>query len=182
MSSAAGIQDPPAPNNSACSACVWPPGEFLSFKFPNSDRVRRARLLASRHNLAILIAVGSPYPPRSSPTDALHAVAALLHHAAATHRHIRIPHQLQLSVVKVGIQQEVKPPHLVRAVVRAVSCPDAAVINHRVQAFRRVHRCSHRANLLAGRVLAVLAEPSAASAPAELPGRPQNMCPCESTA
>ena len=89
--------------------------------------------------------------------DALHAVAALLHHAAAAHRHIRVAHQLQALGLVIGVEQEVEAPHLVGAVVRAVAGAHAAVVDHHVQAFRRVHRRAHRANLLAGSVLAVLA-------------------------
>ena len=89
--------------------------------------------------------------------DALHAVAAFLHHAARTHRNVGVAHQLQALGLIVGEEQEVESPYLVRAVVRAVACAHAAVIDHHVQAFRRVHRCAHRANLLARSVLAVLA-------------------------
>src|SRR5690606_36785685 len=44
-----------------------------------------------------------------------------------------------------------------RAVVRAVTRPDATVVHHVVQAFGGVHRGSHGAHLLAGGVLALLA-------------------------
>src|SRR5690606_33562444 len=42
-------------------------------------------------------------------------------------------------------------------VVRAVPRADAAVVDHVVQAFARVHGRANRAHLLAGRVLALLA-------------------------
>src|SRR5579862_802090 len=118
----------------------------------------RARLLACGHDLAIanrpVFLVGFDLGGR----DALYAVAALLHHAARTDRHIRIPHQLEAWRFKVGVEQEVEPPHLVGAVVGAIPGAHAAVIDHHVEAFVGVDRSAHRANLLAGSVLALLAK------------------------
>src|SRR5262249_33476928 len=53
--------------------------------------------------------------------------------------------------------EEVEAPHLERAVVQAVARADAAVVGHVVQAFRAVAGRADRADLLAGRVLALLA-------------------------
>ena len=55
----------------------------------------------------------------------------------------------------VLVEQEVEPPHLVRAVVRAVARADAAVVDHVVQAFSAVGRGGNRADDLARRVLAL---------------------------
>src|SRR5665213_187115 len=121
------------------------------------DRVGRASLLARRNNLAIadrtVVLVGLDL----YRLDPLYAVRAFLHHAARTHRHVRVAHELQALRVVVREQQEVEPPHLVWAVVRAVSRANATVIDHRVQAFGRMHRGAHRADLFAACVLAVLA-------------------------
>src|SRR5262249_4021017 len=50
---------------------------------------------------------------------------------------------------------EVEAPDLVRAVVRAVAGADAAVVDHVVEAVAAVHRRRHRADHLAGGVLAL---------------------------
>ena len=122
------------------------------------DRLGRAGLLARGHDLAVANVAVFLVGLDLGFLDALHAVAALLHHAARAHGHIGIAHQLQALGLVVGEEQEVEAPHLVGAVVRAVARAHAAVVDHHVQAFRRVHRGAHRANLLAGRVLAVLAD------------------------
>src|SRR5579875_1934372 len=81
------------------------------------DRVGWARLLASSQDLAILdraiVLVGVDF----DGLNALHAVAALLHDAARTHRDIRIAHELEALGVIVRVKQEVEPAHLVDAVV-----------------------------------------------------------------
>ncbi len=51
----------------------------------------------------------------------------------------------------------VEPTHLVRAVVRAVTGANAAVVGHEVQPLLIMHRGVHRADTLARRILAVLA-------------------------
>ena len=61
-------------------------------------------------------------------------------------------------VVPVLVQEEVEAPHLVGAVVRAVPRAHAAVVDHVVQALVAVHGGRHRADHLAGGVLAVHAE------------------------
>ncbi len=88
--------------------------------------------------------------------DALHAVGALLHHAAAADRDVRVPERVVALRIPVRIEQEVEAPDLVRAVVRAVPRADAAVVDHVVQAFRAVGRRGDRADDLARRVLALL--------------------------
>ena len=49
--------------------------------------------------------------------DALNAVSALLHHAAAADGYFRVAHQLIDRLFPVLIQKEIKSSHLIRAVV-----------------------------------------------------------------
>src|SRR5205807_3060769 len=88
--------------------------------------------------------------------DALHAVGALLHHATAPDRDVRIALRPEALRIPVLIQQEVEAAHLVRAVVRAIPCADAAVVDHVVEAFIAVARRGDRADDLARGVLALL--------------------------
>ena len=121
------------------------------------NRSRRASLLASRNHFAIahlaILALGRDTAMR----NALHAVRALLHDAAAAHADFRIAHHLVLRRGEILEEQEVEPPHLVRTIVRTVAGTDAAVVHHVVQAFGAVHCGADRANHFAGRVLALLA-------------------------
>src|SRR5262249_51824607 len=87
--------------------------------------------------------------------DALHAVRALFHHAAAAHRDIRVAHQLQAGSLEIGEQQEVEATHFVRTVVGTVPCADAAVVDHVIQAFGGMHGRAHRTHRLAGSILAL---------------------------
>src|SRR5207248_5671945 len=89
-------------------------------------------------------------------TDPLHAVRALLHHAARADRDARVV--LERAAVVVLVAEPVEPPHLVRAVVRAEPRADAAVVDHLVEPVGRVHRRADRTHVLARRVLAVLAQ------------------------
>src|SRR6266568_4866809 len=100
----------------------------------------RACLLASRHNLAIANCAVFLIGLELGAHNALHAVATLLHHAARTYRHIRIPRQLQALRLVIRIKQEVEPPDLIGAVIRAVACAYAAVVVHHIQPLGRVHR------------------------------------------
>ena len=100
------------------------------------DRLGRAGLLAGGLDLAVADAAVLASRRRScARVDALHAVGALLHDAAAAHRDVGIAPQLEARRVPVLIEQEVEAAHLVRAVVRAVPRADAAVVDHVVQAF-----------------------------------------------
>ena len=121
------------------------------------DRVGRARRLARRHHLAVANLAIVELGRHARVVDALHAVGALLHHAAAADGDVGVALQLEAGRVEVLIQQEVEPPHLVGAVVRAVARADAAVVDHVVQAFVAVRRGRHRAHHLARRRLALLA-------------------------
>ena len=82
--------------------------------------------------------------------DALHAVRALFHHAAAAHGDIRIAHHLELRRVPILEQKEVEAPHFVGTVVGAIPRAHAAVVNHVVQAFGAVRGRAHRANYSQG--------------------------------
>src|SRR5262249_39937918 len=97
------------------------------------DRVSRARLLTRRLDLA----VGYPAVPLLRfdlcGVDALHAVGAFLHHAAAANRDVGIPTELQARRVPVLIEKEVEASDFVRAVVGAVARTDTAVVHHVVQ-------------------------------------------------
>src|SRR4029077_13787227 len=76
--------------------------------------------------------------------DALHAVGALHHHAAAANGDVGIPQRPEALSVPVLIQEEVEPPHFVRTVVRAVPRADTAVVDHVVEALVAVCGRCHR--------------------------------------
>ena len=89
---------------------------------------------------------------------------ALLHHALAAHRDVRVELPVErlgervLRAVRLAVAEPVEVANLVRAVVRAVARADAAVVDLHVQPVRRVIRRVHRADRLARRVAALLAE------------------------
>src|SRR5262249_20870426 len=87
--------------------------------------------------------------------DPLYAVGALLHHAAAAHRDLWVARHGERLARPVGVEVVVEAADLVRTVVRAVARPDAAVVDHVVEALAAVHGGVHRADDLTGRVLAV---------------------------
>src|SRR4029453_12549220 len=119
------------------------------------DRLRRARLLAGGLGVAVLELAAAQARVDLGRAQALHAVGALLHHAARAHGHVRVVGELEDTRRVFRVVEEVEAPHLVRAVVRAVARADAAVVDHRVQAFRVVHGGRDRADLLARGVLAL---------------------------
>src|SRR5207237_8608835 len=80
--------------------------------------------------------------------NTLNAERALFHDAAAADRHIGIAQRLETRRLVVREQHEVEAPYLVWTVVQAVPRSDAAVVNHHVDAFRRVRRRSYRAHRL----------------------------------
>src|SRR5581483_8317192 len=129
------------------------------------DGVGRAGLRAGRGDGAVLNPPFLALLPRRRldfdlrVLDALHAVAAFLHHAAHADGDFGVvDHLLNFVVgvleilVPVG---KVEAAHLVGAVVRAVPRADAAVIGHRVEALLAVNRRGDRADVFAGRLLAV---------------------------
>src|SRR5271163_1012715 len=89
--------------------------------------------------------------------DALHAVSALFHNAAAANSDLRIALELERRRFPILEAQEVEAAHFVGAVVGAIPRADAAVVDHVVEAFGAVYGGTDGANLLAGRVFALLA-------------------------
>src|SRR5690606_26654143 len=89
--------------------------------------------------------------------DALHAVRAFLHHAALPHGDLGISLHARGRLV-ARVLEVVEAAELVGTVVRAEPRPDAAVVDHLVQAVGAVNGGVHRTHVLAGRHLAVLAE------------------------
>src|ERR1700722_980735 len=122
------------------------------------DGASRAGSLAGGDNLAVfhltVLFLGQDF----CGVDALHAVGAFFHHAAAAHGDVRIAHAVQAGRGVIREQKEIEAADLVRAVVRAVASADAAVVDHFVQAFRAVNRGADRADNFARRVFAVHAE------------------------
>ena len=123
------------------------------------DRAGRAgRLAGGLHLVAAdpLLAPDLRRDPRL--VDPLHAVRALLHHPARPDRHVGVAHQLQARRRLVGVLEEVEPPDLVRAVVRAVPRADAAVVRHLVEPLGAVRVVAPTGQTISqGAVLAVLA-------------------------
>src|SRR5258706_4672118 len=97
------------------------------------DRIRRARLRARGGELAIADRAVFFFRLDAALGNALHAVGALLHHAARAHADFRVAHHLELRRRPVLVEEEVETPYLPRAVVRAIPRPDAAVVHHVVQ-------------------------------------------------
>src|SRR5258708_19968394 len=85
--------------------------------------------------------------------DALHAIGAFFHDAAAAHGHVGIAHELELWRLPVLEEQEIEPPHFVRAIIRTIAGADAAVVHHVVQALTAVDGCLHRTNQFARPIL-----------------------------
>src|SRR5580698_1258140 len=120
-----------------------------------NDGLRGTRLGASRRDFAVrdapVLLLGFDF----GCADALDAVGALFHHAAAANRHVRIAHAVLARRAPIRIQEEIKAPHLVWAVVGTVARAYAAVVHHLVDAVAAVHRGGYRANQLARRVFAL---------------------------
>src|SRR5579872_2657808 len=85
--------------------------------------------------------------------DALHAISAFFHHAAAAYGYIRIAHHLVLRRLPILEQQEIKPPHFVGAVIGTIARAHAAVVDHVVQAFGAVDSRAYGTDHLTRRVL-----------------------------
>src|SRR5581483_8255574 len=99
---------------------------------------RRAGLRASGDHLAVVQVAPLVLRLVLRGADALHAERALLHHALRAHGDVgielEIEGRLELRVAPI------EDPRVVRAVVRAVARADAAVVDHRIQAFAGVVR------------------------------------------
>ena len=85
--------------------------------------------------------------------DALDAVGALFHDAAAAHGDVGIAHHLVLRRLPILKEQEIKAPHFVRTVVGTVARAHAAVVDHVIQAFGAVYGCAYGTDDLARGVL-----------------------------
>ncbi len=106
----------------------------------------------------LTVAQSACRPPRRSISrlaNPLHAVAALLHHAAAAHGDVGVVLHPQRLGFEVGVFQKIEPPHLVGAVVRAKPRADAAVVDHVVQPLGTVDGRLDRAHVFARRVFAM---------------------------
>ena len=126
-----------------------------------ADGARRAGGLAGGHDFAFanpaipLLGVA----PRAA--DALNAISAFLHHAAAAHRDIRIENCLHALVAEVfvflavGIAEEIEAADLVRTVRLAKAGADAAIVDLDVKSLAVVDRGRDRADGLARRMLAL---------------------------
>src|SRR6202171_2423133 len=101
-----------------------------SVEVAEDDGVRRAGLLASRLQIAIFDGGVGALGINTMLADALHAVGAFFHDAAAADRYIGIAHELELRCLPVLEKQEVKSPHFVRAVVGTITRADTAVVDH----------------------------------------------------
>src|SRR6185437_3482417 len=119
-----------------------------------TDRLRRARLLASGLNRSIHDRGPAHFRGNLRAANSLHAIGALLHHAAAADRDIRIAQRLERLRREIREGEEIEATNLVRAVVRAVTRADAAVVCHVVEAVVAVHRRPDRADVFARGVLA----------------------------
>src|SRR5438270_13260051 len=119
------------------------------------DRLRRAPLLARGLELAVPDQALLDARVDALALDALHAVRALFHDAAAAHGDVGVhAHPAGAAHVAV-VLEEVETAHLVRAVVAAIPRADAAVIGHLVQSLVAVDGGVDRADVLARRGLAV---------------------------
>src|SRR3989454_2081501 len=96
--------------------------------------------------------------------DALHTEGALLHHTLLAHRHVGVEQQLERLgpalplPARLRVVEPVEVADFVRTVVGAVARADAAVVDLPVEPVRRVVGGVHRADRLARRVAALLAQ------------------------
>src|SRR6185437_14297398 len=81
---------------------------------------------------------------------------ALLHHTGAADRHVWV----ELPIERRGPRwrRPIEATHLVRAVIRTEARPDTSDVHLRVESFGIVIRRVHRADGLAGRLIALLTE------------------------
>src|SRR6185312_15389842 len=118
------------------------------------DGLGGACLLAGRHDLAVADPAVLPVGDDHCRAGALHAVGALLHHAAGADGHLGIP-GLARPRVRGAVVEEIEASDLVRTVVGAEPRADAAVIDHDIDALRIMHCRVHRADHFARCVLAL---------------------------
>src|SRR4029453_16341309 len=87
--------------------------------------------------------------------DALNTVGAFFHNAAASHRNVRVSQRLETRGFKIRVLEKVEPAHFVRAIVGTIAGADAAIVNHGGETLMAMMGRAHRADQLAGRVLAM---------------------------
>src|SRR5438874_5282847 len=128
------------------------------------DGVGRADLLARRLDVPVGDGASVALGLELARLNALHAQAALLHHAARADGDVGIQHHLAERAVHVEVEavvarvlEPVEPAYLVWTVVLAVPRADAAVVDLLVEDVGAVHGREHRTDRLAWRVAAVLA-------------------------
>ena len=124
------------------------------------NRAARTGLRAGRQHLAVLHqpSLGARGALRSS--EALDAEGAFLHDTLGAYRQVRIElhrQRLRPGNLLFRIVVPIEVADLVRAVRRAIARADAAVVNLRIEAVRRVIGGAHRAHRLARSRLALLA-------------------------
>src|SRR5579864_8507551 len=119
------------------------------------DRLGGAGLHARRDNLAVGDAAIFLFGLDLGGVDALNAVGAFFHHAAAAHGDVGIAQAVETLHIPIRVQQEVEAADFVGAVIGTVAGADAAVVDHLVQAVAAVNRGRDRTDQLAGRVLAL---------------------------
>src|SRR5678815_2707282 len=93
------------------------------------DRIGRARGLACRNDVAVANPASFLLGRDAGAIDALNAVRALFHDAAAAHGDIGIIQHLESGCLIVGVLKKVEAPNLVWTVVGAIARADAAVIS-----------------------------------------------------
>src|SRR5699024_5249049 len=105
------------------------------------DGVGRAGRLAGSDDFTVADGAAFIAGGDAGGADALRAVRALLHDAAAAHDRVGVRGHRQFGgrVAQLRVLQVVETAHLEGAVVRAVTGADAAVVHHHVQAFVVVH-------------------------------------------
>ena len=124
-------------------------------KISELDRRGRAGLLAGRFDVAVTkLASGKPRVDLH-PIDPLRTVGALLHDAPRADRDVGVHRELEDVGRVLGEVEEIEATYLVGTVVRAIAGADAPVVDHHVEALPVVDGCGHRADLLAGSILAV---------------------------
>src|SRR4029079_1943985 len=122
-------------------------------KIAELDGLGGAGMLAGRLDVAVTQLTARELRIDLSPGDALRAVRALLHHASRANRDVRVHRELDDLGRVLGEVEEVVVAALVGTVVRAVTGPDAPVVDHDIEALRVVNSRGHRADLFAGGIL-----------------------------
>ncbi len=123
------------------------------------DRSGRTGLLAGGADRPVGHGLAAIQRRKAGLIDSLHAERAFLHHPHASDGHLRIESQFLNRILqsRLVIAEEVEPPHLVGAVVRAVARADAAVVDHLVEPVGAVCRCVDGAHRFTWSAVTVLA-------------------------